>query len=83
MAPLLGAVPNTTLPAPKPATTQRYCTQAASLGTWGFGEGAPRTGSPWGEPESFMVQVPLTTPVMNHLQLRNARWGTDCSQEAI
>lgn len=80
MAPLSGAAPNTALPAPKLTATWRYRRQPACPGTQGFGGAALKAGPPWGEAESFMVQIPLNTPVMNHLQLCNAQWGTDCSQ---
>lgn len=80
MAPLSGAAPNPALAAPKLAAPRQYRRQAASWGTRGFGEAAPKAGSPWGEAASFMVQIPLNPPVTNHLELCNARWGTDCSQ---
>lgn len=51
--------------------------QPGHRGLW---EAAPKTGSPWGQVESFLVQVPLNIPVRNHLQTFRARQGTDCSQ---
>lgn len=67
------AATNIVLPAPK-------FTAPHLPGHRGLWEAAPKTGSPWGPVESFLVQVPLNIPVRNHLQTCTACQGTDCSQ---
>lgn len=51
--------------------------QPGHRGLW---EAVPKTGSPWGQAESFVVQVPLNIPARNHLQLCNACCRADCCQ---
>lgn len=70
---MVWAAPNTALPAPK-------FTCPGHMGLW---EAAPKAGSPWGQAESFVLQVPLNIPVRNHLQPCNARQGTDLHQRPL
>lgn len=51
--------------------------QPGHTGLW---EDAPKSSSPWGRAESFLVQVPLNIPERNYLQPCNACQGADCCQ---